>query len=88
MGVAHNIRTKADLDKWVAIANVTHMTLEDYLNLDEFWQQAIFESVNDFVKDQNKAQQGAIESMTEKIEQLRPYSSPIASMPKPNFTLP
>ncbi len=55
--VGQNIRQKAFLDKWVAIANVTHMDLEAFLNLDEFWQEAIFQSVNSFVKEQNKEQQ-------------------------------
>lgn len=87
-GVAQNIRKKAQLDLWVAVANVTHMTLEDFLNLDEFWQQAVFESVNHFVKEQNKEQQKSLNSMTERIEQLRPYSSPMAAVPKPQFSMP
>ncbi len=86
-GVGQNIRKLAKLDQWVGIANVTHMRLEDYLNLDEFWQQALLEAVNDFVKEQNKEQQRALGSVTEKLEQIRPYSSAMNSMPKPTFMM-
>lgn len=64
------------------------MDLEAFLSLDEFWQEAIFQSVNNFVKEQNKEQQSALHSMTEKIEALRPYSSPMSTLPKPQFNLP
>lgn len=64
------------------------MDLESFLDLDEFWQEAIFQSVNNFVKEQNKEQQSALNSMTEKIETLRPYSSPISNLPRPQFNLP
>lgn len=76
------------LDKWVAIATVTHMSLEDFLALDEFWQQAVFEAVNSFVKDQNKEQEKAINAMTSRIEEMRPHSSPFNGMNKPNFLMP
>lgn len=64
------------------------MELESFLNLDEFWQEAVFQSVNNFVKEQNKEQQNVLNSMTEKMEAVRPYASPLAALPKPQFNLP
>lgn len=64
------------------------MSLEDFLALDEFWQQAVFDSVNNLVKDQNKEHEKSIEAMTSKIEELRPHSSAFNGIAKPTFLMP
>lgn len=49
------------------------------------WMRAIAESVNDFAKDQQKANTEMLNSMSNKIEAVKPYTSPMDSMPKPSF---
>jgi hypothetical protein len=57
----------------------------DWLDMDEFWQRAIADEVNDMVKEQNKASNEMMHSMQGKADNIQPYRSPMDSMPKPSF---
>jgi hypothetical protein len=56
-----------------------------WLELDEFWQMAIAEEVNEMIKEQNKASNDSMSQMQSKIDTIQPYRSPMDSMPKPSF---
>lgn len=85
--VGANIRQLSNLDKWISIATITHMPLEEYLNLDEFWQEAVFGAVQEYIEAQNKEQKKSFEDMTKRIEDLKPHSSPLNNIAKPSFHL-
>lgn len=83
-------RELANLDMWVAVANVTQMSAEYWMSQDVFWQRAYFQAVNEFVTQQNKKQKEANDAMTQSIanrESSTPYVSPMAHIPRPSFQL-
>ncbi|MBD2201563.1 hypothetical protein H6G33_09410 [Calothrix sp. FACHB-1219] len=63
------------------------MSLEEYLALDEFWQEAVYSSVSNFVDEQNKEQKKTFDEMSKKIEDLAPANH-MASINRPTFHLP
>lgn len=84
--VAANIRAKAQLDNWVRVANCCDMPLGvSWLEMDDLWLAAISSAVDDFVKEQNKASSEQLHQMQSKLESLKPYQSPMDSIPKPSF---
>lgn len=84
--VAANIRRQAQLDNWVRIANCCDVPLGmDWLDMDELWLTALTSAVDDFIKEQNKASSEQLHQMQSKLESLKPYSSPMDSVPKPSF---
>jgi hypothetical protein len=84
--IAANIRDKAQLDNWVRVSNCCNIPLGiDWLDMDELWLTAISTAVDEFVKEQNKASSEHMQQMQSKIEALKPYQSPMESIPKPHF---
>lgn len=84
--VAANIRSQANLDNWVRVSNCCNIPLGiSWLEMDELWLTAISSAVDDFVKEQNKASTEHLQQMQSKLESLKPYQSPMDSIPKPNF---
>ncbi len=63
------------------------MTLDEFLNMDEFWQEAVFSAVQEHVEYQNKEQKKSFEDMTKRIEDLKPHSSSLSGVSKPSFVM-
>lgn len=84
--VGKNIRDKALLDNWVRVSNSCNVPLGiNWLDMDDLWLEAVSSAVNDFVKEQNKASSEHLNQMQSKLEALKPYQSPMDSIPKPTF---
>lgn len=58
----------------------------EYINMDPFWTEAITQSVNSYIEDQNKAQKEVMDAMNSKIEDMKPNQSMLAGAPRPSFT--
>lgn len=85
-GVAKNIRDKANLDNWVRASNTCNVPLGvNWLDMDELWLTAVSMSIDEFIKEQNKASSDHLQQMQTKLEALKPYQSPMDSIPKPTF---
>lgn len=83
--VASNIRRMARLDDWVRLSNNTQLTLgANFLDLDEFWLEALVEANNAFVKEQNDNNSRTIQDMKNNLD-LQPYRSPLDLAPMPKF---
>lgn len=65
------------------------MTLEEWINYDEFWQEAIFQSVTGLVEAQKKESNKTTEEILKAMGsgQESHYVSPMATMPKPSFQM-
>jgi hypothetical protein len=84
--VANNIRQKAGLDIWIRVSNVCNLNLGiDFLDLDDFWKEAIKQSAEEMIKEQNDASKDMLRSLESKIEAEKPHKSAFDSIPRPNF---
>lgn len=84
--IATNIREKAGLDIWVRISNACNLHLGlDFLDLDEFWKEAIKQSAEEMIKEQNDASKEMLQALESKIESEKPHQSAFNSIPRPNF---
>ena len=83
------LREESGLDQWVRASSATNGGIPlgmNFIEMDMFWREALTQSVNAFVKDQNEAQKEVMDSMTRKIEELKPNQSLLSGTPKPSFT--
>lgn len=84
--ISKNIRKHAQLDNWVRASNTCNVPLGiNWLDMDELWLTAVSMSIDEFIKEQNKASTEHLNQMQNKLESLKPYQSPMDSIPKPTF---
>ena len=66
------------------------MPLEEWFNLDDFYQEAVYQVVASMVEAQEKKSQEATDKIMKEISDTKetgPYISPFAGNPKPKFSL-
>lgn len=84
---AESIRKEFRLDKWIRIAAVTQLPLGmTWMDMDEFWELAITEAYNDYIKEQDDKQKQYKHDMEKQINSLKPHQSAFAGVPMPNFS--
>ena len=65
------------------------MTIEQWVNYDDYWQEAIFQAVSGLVENQKKESSKHTEDILKAMGSgnEQPYISPMATMPKPTFQM-
>lgn len=86
--LGESLREQAKLDNWVRISAASSGGVPlgmEYIKMDPFWIEAITQSVNAYIEDQNKAQKEVMDAMNSKIEDMKPNQSLLAGAPRPSF---
>jgi hypothetical protein len=73
------------LENWVVISQTTSMTLEAWLELGEYEQEAITIAVRDFLKKREDANKEAMSSLKSQFESAKPHRSLFSDMPLPGI---
>jgi TRAP-type C4-dicarboxylate transport system substrate-binding protein len=69
---------------------MTHMPLAEWLSLDEYYQEAVYQAVSKVVEAQKKENQEQTDKIMKEISDTKetgPYISPFAGTPKPKFSM-
>lgn len=81
-GVAEVYREIYKIDAYVGVASNIHISLDDWLDHDIIWQEALIQSVGNLVDARNKASQEQTDKILKASQESReqaPYVSPFAS---------
>lgn len=81
--VAQNYTKYYQLEKWVIIASVTGIGLQEFIQQDEYMQEAAYQAASNYIQNQNKKQKQSLEEMTKSLENMN--SNPLSEIKKPSF---
>lgn len=81
--MAQNYTKYYQLEKWVIIASVTGIGLQEFIQQDEYMQEAAYQAASNYIQNQNKKQQQSLEEMTKSLENMN--SNPLSDIKRPSF---
>ena len=73
------------IHNWVVVSNITSMSLTEWLGLDEFVQLAVVKGVESFLKEKEKANKEAMQSLKQDIESTKSANSMFEGVRLPNI---